>query len=129
MRLTPILLQYLAEHESTSANVVEDCVRRSADFRRWLAAQDPANTRRGSMRYKWKWGVIYDAACKRARDRGVDTGLVNLISLSGDASIAFGTLQHTLRAVSHAANLTEEQIDAILIEAVADTLKDYVEET
>ena len=40
MRLTPIVLQYLAEHESTAANVVEDCVRRSADFRRWLAAQD-----------------------------------------------------------------------------------------
>ena len=35
LRLTPTLRAYLAQHEKTQADVVEDAVRRTADFRRW----------------------------------------------------------------------------------------------
>lgn len=35
MRLTPVVLEYLSRHGDTTANVVEDCIRRTADFRRW----------------------------------------------------------------------------------------------
>jgi hypothetical protein len=38
LRLSPTLLRYLAEQDDTAANVVEDAVRRTADFRAWSKA-------------------------------------------------------------------------------------------
>jgi hypothetical protein len=35
LRLTPTLRAYLAQHEKTQADVVEDAIRRTADFKRW----------------------------------------------------------------------------------------------
>lgn len=35
LRLTPTLRRYLQQHEKTQADVVEDAVRRTADFKRW----------------------------------------------------------------------------------------------
>jgi len=40
MRLTPTLRRYLHQHGKTTANVVEDAVRRTADFKRWLEANE-----------------------------------------------------------------------------------------
>ena len=35
LRLTPTLRAYLQQHEKTQADLVEDVVRRTADFKRW----------------------------------------------------------------------------------------------
>ena len=35
LRLTPTLRRYLRQHSKTQADVVEDAVRRTADFKRW----------------------------------------------------------------------------------------------
>jgi hypothetical protein len=34
-RFTPTLRRYLQQHEKTQADLVEDVVRRTADFKRW----------------------------------------------------------------------------------------------
>lgn len=39
VRLTPELLAFFADQESSAADAIEDCVRRSKAFREWLAAR------------------------------------------------------------------------------------------
>lgn len=38
LRLSPLLREYLRQHDKSQADVVEDAVRRSAGFKRWAEA-------------------------------------------------------------------------------------------
>ena len=40
MRLTPDVLAYLAQHDETAGELIESAIRRTADFRRWSAANE-----------------------------------------------------------------------------------------